>query len=104
MHRLALALGCTVSELSSRLSLKELVEWMSFYELEPWGSSLDGMRIAANTAAIYNTRMNMTKNSKTMRPQDLFIGVNTPKKKKMGWQEVKRRMRMIFPNRKDEKC
>lgn len=39
--RLALALGCTVRELLSRLSSEELTEWMAYFELEPFGHPVD---------------------------------------------------------------
>ena len=37
MFRLALALGRTVAELQQTLSAAELVEWMAFYRIDPWG-------------------------------------------------------------------
>lgn len=94
MHRLCLELGYTISELVERMSLKELTEWMLFYQKEPWGASLDGIRMASNTAAIYNVNL---PREKKVKPEDFFIGVNSSKpKKEMGWQEVKNTMGMIF--------
>lgn len=51
-HRLALQLGCTVEELSARLSSSALTRWMAFYELDPWGSWRDNFHMA-RLAALY---------------------------------------------------
>lgn len=51
MFRLALALGCTVSELTARLSSKELVEWWAYSNLEPWGDRRADLRSAIQAYA-----------------------------------------------------
>ena len=48
MFRLALALGMTVAELGNRMSYSELMEWIAFYNLEPFGDEwrMAGMQCA----------------------------------------------------------
>ena len=93
MHRLALALGCTIKELSNRMTLDELIEWMAFYELEPWGDNLNGIRIATNTAAVANAGfMNAAPkayNKKAFKPKDFFIGVYAGPKVEQTWEQQK---------------
>lgn len=53
-HRLALALGRTVSELDNTLSSSEFVEWMAYYTIEPWGQWRDNWHSAQIAALLYN--------------------------------------------------
>lgn len=54
MHRLALALGRTVSELRATLTFNELRAWEEYYRLEPWGATRDNMHAGMIAAAIVN--------------------------------------------------
>jgi len=45
----------TVGELLSRISSRELTEWMAFYRLEPWGAEVDDQRAALVAATVANT-------------------------------------------------
>ena len=83
MFRLALAIGCTVGELSDRVSSAEIVEWMAYYNLEPWGSTIDGLRHAC-TASTVATMGVMQVNPKAARGnkyslEKFAIGVNIGK-------------------------
>jgi hypothetical protein len=86
----------------------EFMEWAAFYELEPWGSKLDGMRMGLNTASVLNAGM-MALDPKRLRnkpykAQDFFIGVakhSRPKRKEESWETVKRQLGSLFPIRKD---
>jgi hypothetical protein len=51
-----LRLGCTVAELLSRISSKELTEWIAFSAVEPFGGDADylGSAIVAQTVANVN--------------------------------------------------
>lgn len=51
MFRLALGLGMTVSELEERMTYSELVEWIAFYRMEPWGCEVEDSRMAMQCAA-----------------------------------------------------
>ena len=48
MFKLAFGLKMTVGELENRMSYVELMEWVQFYKIEPWG---DPWRMAAMQAA-----------------------------------------------------
>lgn len=105
VHRLALSFGCTVRELSLRMSLDELMEWVAFYELEPWGSHINGLRASVNTAAVYNSGL-MVANPKKLRSKpfdakDFFVGGITSNKKRVKtWREQRDTFLLFFPKGK----
>lgn len=47
----------TVSELLLRLSRSELIEWMAFYQLEPWGARVADNHFGTVAAAIANSSL-----------------------------------------------
>jgi len=74
MFRMALALGCTVAELGDRMSYAELVEWMAYYMLEPWGCEPEDIRtsiLAAASVAPFTKRR--------VRPKDFMPKWYNPK-------------------------
>lgn len=78
-----MALGCTVGELSDRVSSSEIVEWMAYYNIEPWGSSLEGLRHACTASTVARVGL-LQVNPKAVRGNkfgiDKFaIGVNVTK-------------------------
>lgn len=84
LFRLALAFGCTVSELSDRVNSSEIVEWMAYYNIEPWGSPIDGLRHACTASTVANVGL-LQVNPKSVRGNrygiDKFtIGVNVTKR------------------------
>lgn len=78
------------------------MEWVAFYELEPWGESLNGMRMAANTSAVLNAGLMMANpkrlRSKPFHPKDFWIGVNSGQSstKKEPWELQKARVDMLL--------
>lgn len=83
LFRLALALSCTVNELSDRVSSSEIVEWMAYYNLEPWGSSIEGLRHACTASTVANVGL-LQVNPKAVRGnryglEKFTIGVNVTK-------------------------
>ena len=56
MFRLALALGRTVNELISTLDAAELVEWMAFYRIDPWGGYRTDLAAATIAATMANIK------------------------------------------------
>lgn len=105
--RLALQFGCTVKELCDKMSVKEFVEWMAFYQVEPWGDSINGIRMAVNTAAVYNAGL-MTSDPKRLRsnpfyPKQFFVGINSGKKKVQTWQEQRSKLNVCIPSSKFKK-
>ena len=70
------------------------MSWMAYYNVEPWGSKIDGMRMAANTAGVYNAGLMMSNpkklRQKACKPEDFYIGVDHQQKKKgLTWQQHK---------------
>lgn len=94
--RLSLQLGKTLKELVSTISYKELMLWLCYYEIEPWGATLDGLRIASATSAIYNAGL-MVSNPRKLKakhfsPDQFYIGVGKEQKKvvKRPWREQRK--------------
>ncbi len=53
MFKLALALGMTVAELENRMSYHELMEWLAFHNLEPFGDEWRQVGMQCSTIANY---------------------------------------------------
>lgn len=53
-HRLAALLGMTVNELLGKLSQQELIDWMAFFRIEPWGCRVEDRRFGVIGALIAN--------------------------------------------------
>lgn len=74
---------------------------MAYYEVEPWGSKLDGIRMASNTSAVFNAGlMNASPkqyNSKRSKPKDFFIGIAEEPIKKHSWQTLRQKFLNCFP-------
>lgn len=74
---------------------------MAYYEVEPWGSQLDGVRMAHNTSAVFNAGlMNANPkryNSNRSKPKDFFIGITETPKKRPTWQQLKRKFLSCIP-------
>lgn len=68
----------TVSELLSRVSSRELTEWMAFYELEPFGWEAGLLGHAITSSTVMNSRRSK-KSDKVFVPQDFM-----PKAKQAG--------------------
>lgn len=64
-------MGCTVSELQDRIEYSEFVEWIAFYEAEPFGESRTEIQTAMLAAVISN--VNRSKKSKKVKPSDFLI-------------------------------
>lgn len=70
MHRLAMALGMTISEIKARMTHSELVDWMAYYKLEPFGPDADNWRAGLVSATVAN--VNRGKNRKAYKPTDFM--------------------------------
>ena len=69
--RLALALGMTVRQLETQIESSELLEWMVFFGLEPWGSVREDYRAGLITATLVNVNGGK-KGGKPAQPDDFF--------------------------------
>lgn len=94
-------MGYTVGELLDRLTYKEFLEWVSYYEEEPWGSQIDGLRAASNTCTVYNSGL-MTAapkeyNKRPAKPHQFFIGIPKPRKEPTDWKVMKEQFMNAIP-------
>jgi hypothetical protein len=71
MHRLALGLGMTVSELRVRMPRRELTEWMAYYQMEPFGERRADVRSAIVAAILANA--NREKDQKPYKVKDFVL-------------------------------
>lgn len=66
-----MALGCTVTELQGRIEYSEFLEWIAFYEAEPWGEGRSEIHTALLAAVIAN--VNRGKKGKRVKASDFLI-------------------------------
>lgn len=77
MFYLAAHLGCTVDELSRRLSYRELIEWNAYFTLEPFGPARDNLHAGILAAVILNLFKGKT--DKAADPLDFLLQLPEPK-------------------------
>lgn len=65
---MAAHLGMTVEDMLSRMSSRELSEWMAYFQFEPFGTDVEDLRSGILAATIVN--VNAGKSSKTFKPED----------------------------------
>lgn len=83
--RLALALGCTVSELENRLQASELDEWYAFWSLEPWGEVRADYRAGLMCATVLNSQR---VKGKLFEAKDFFDLYDAGKRTKQTGQQM----------------
>ena len=76
---MALALGCTVEELLSRISSRELTEWMVYYQLEPWGGERADVGAAIVASTIAEIHRNPKKRARPYKASDFMPRFERPK-------------------------
>jgi hypothetical protein len=78
--RLASHLGyLDVDSMLDQLTSSQFLEWLEFYQLEPYGYELDNYRAGIIASAIYNT--NRSKESdKVFEPKDFFQSMGSNSK------------------------
>jgi hypothetical protein len=69
----------TVGELADRMPAAEFTEWLAFYGLEPWGTSVDDLRFGTLASVIAAPYGGKTK------PDEWFV--RTEVRPAGGWQE-----------------
>lgn len=79
MFRLALNLGCTVSELENRMSYKELLEWYEYSQIEPFLSDRVEIMLAKEMQLFAN--VNRSPKSKPFSIEDFMITIKKEPKK-----------------------
>jgi hypothetical protein len=85
-HRLALALGMTVDELLSRISLDEFLRWQAYFAFEPFG---DAWLRTAMTLAMAGNCAGGKRGGRSFRPDD-FMPVKAPRgpQRRMSGKEI----------------
>ena len=90
------------------MSLSEFLEWMAYYEIEPWGSQVDGVRAAVNTSAVYNAALLLANpkkfKSSQCKPEDFLVGVNKPKKVYRTWETQRDMLDKALVKRLKDAC
>ena len=71
-HRLALALGDTVTELQNRMPYREFLDWVALYSIEPWGDVRSDMGAALVATLLANTHRDRKKRVKPFSPEDFM--------------------------------
>jgi hypothetical protein len=81
------------------------MEWVAYYNIEPWGQQIDGMRSALNTSAVYNAGLMQADpkklRNKPFKPEQFYVGVNNEtikSKPRQSWQEQKDIINRAFGN------
>jgi len=70
-------LGMPVAEMLSRISSRELTEWMIFYGMEPFGNEAPYIGHAITASTIANA--NRKKGTKPIKPEDMMPKFERPK-------------------------
>lgn len=80
LHRLALALGRTLAELSAPgvLSAAEFEDWCEFYRVEPWGAQRDELNTGIIAATVANTYSLWVSGEASNRPIDFMPYADKP--------------------------
>ena len=83
-YRLAALLGIPVADLLPKLSHDEYLGWMAYYQLEPWGCSVEDHRIGVVVAQM----INMFVKGQTVRPTDIFPPRSEKARQELIWNQV----------------
>jgi len=75
MFLLAPHLGRTVEELKATITARELMNWIAFYELDPWGEKRADLRAGIVASTVYNMQRGT---AKALKSSD-FMPDFTPK-------------------------
>jgi flagellar basal body rod protein FlgC len=70
----------TVQELLSRVSSRELAEWIAFFELEPWGTEVEDWRAGLIASTIANANRDQKRRRRPYEPQDFIPRRDVPTK------------------------
>ena len=91
-----------MEELSERMDSRELTEWMAYYALEPWGSTVDGYRQALTCATVANAGL-MQAAPKTLKknpfhPKDFLLSTSSKRSQTIEEQKSIMERNMIAHN------
>lgn len=80
----------TVGELLSRMSSRELSEWMAFFSLEPWGAEVEDWRFGMLASVVANANRDPKKKRKPYEPQDFMPRRDRQPSQEQTWEEQAR--------------
>lgn len=87
----------TVAELLSRISSRELSEWMAYYELEPFGMERGDLQAGIVASTVANVNRDPKKQKRPFAPQDFmpkFEG-GRGSDEGPGWQRLLAKVKML---------
>lgn len=71
-HRLALALGGTVTDLQDRMPNREWLDWAALWTIEPWGDVREDMHAAQITTVLANINRDRKQRRKAYTLEDFM--------------------------------
>ncbi|MCK9326632.1 MAG: hypothetical protein M0P69_14170 [Bacteroidales bacterium] len=86
----------TVRELLARIDSRELSEWISYYEMEPWGTDVEDWRAGMVASTIANVNRDPKKQRKPYTPKDFMPQRIVEQKEEQSWEEQARLLEMWF--------
>ena len=95
MHILSLRMGMTVEHLGKTMSSQELIQWLAFYRLYPFGPDIEDYYWATLSALIVNIA-NAHAGSRKRVSADDFKVCNKEPKREQTIEEQKAIMRAAF--------
>lgn len=94
-YRLALAMGRPdVADLCSSLSISQIMGWLAYYALEPWGQERADLRVG-----VISSMLNTALGGKRTKPEDYILAGQKPKRRKTP-QEIAQFMRYFDGHRR----
>ena len=62
------------------MDYEEFLSWAIYYGIEPWGTQIEGVRLASINSAVYNAGL-MSSNPKRLksspfRPEQFYVGIH----------------------------
>jgi len=96
-----LALGRTVRELEITITENELVEWMAFYQIDPFGEWREDLRNAQLCALLAEINRDRKKKSSPYKIADFMLFM--PPKKKQSAEELKAALMQLVKSKKEKR-
>ena len=83
----------TVGDLDRRMSAAEFVEWMAYWQLEPFGSEVEAHRAAFQAMLTYNAHF-VKKGQRGKTIEDMMLTRRVPRR--MSRDELTRNIKLAF--------
>lgn len=73
MFRLAGHLKCFVSDIEDGMAYTELIEWLAYYQIDPYGEVRDDLRAGVVAAQVFNAQLDRKTRNKAKGPADFIL-------------------------------